>query len=387
MKHLLLLVALATVQLVSSCDPNVCQPPNCRCMSIDTPGGLSKEETPQLVFLTFEDAINVVNYNNYTSILRGRSNPNGCPISMTFYVNHKNNDYELTHSLYWMGNEMASKTISDTEKQSEQWANMGTEELKQEIGGLRDILSNFAKVPAESIRGYRSPNLQSNGNFTMDALQELDFSFDNSYSTIENARPSVWPYTLDYGFQQDCQDAKGKCPGKNSQYPGKWIVPMAVLYANESIYCAMADACPTPENEVGTYEYLRRNFDASYNSNKAPVGIYLHAAWFLGYPHTLTGYLQFLDYLRTLPDVYIVSVSKGLDWVKNPVPLMDISDIGPLGCPEVTPTECYPRRCYYYDEQTGDDIFMNSCVNCPDQYPWVGNPSGSSKAKTRADRH
>lgn len=40
----------------------------------------------------------------------------------------------------------------DTEKQSEQWANMGTEELKQEIGGLRDILSNFAKVPAESIR-------------------------------------------------------------------------------------------------------------------------------------------------------------------------------------------------------------------------------------------
>jgi len=90
----------------------------------------------------------------------------------------------------------------DTEKQSEQWANMGTEELKQEIGGLRDILSNFAKVPAESIRGYRSPNLQSNGNFTMDALQELDFSFDNSYSTIENARPSVWPYTLDYGFQQ-----------------------------------------------------------------------------------------------------------------------------------------------------------------------------------------
>lgn len=68
--------------------------------------------------------------------------------------------------------------------------------------GAKKKILEYGLIFLGDFQGYRSPNLQSNGNFTMDALQELDFSFDNSYSTIENARPSVWPYTLDYGFQQ-----------------------------------------------------------------------------------------------------------------------------------------------------------------------------------------
>lgn len=67
---------------------------------------------PQLVFLTFDDAITSFNYNNYTHILGNRVNPNKCPISMTFYVTHKSNDYTYTHDLYFKGNEIAVKSVS-----------------------------------------------------------------------------------------------------------------------------------------------------------------------------------------------------------------------------------------------------------------------------------
>jgi hypothetical protein len=43
---------------------------------------------------------------------RGRVNPNGCPISATFYVSHEWTDYSQVQNLYSDGHEMASHTIS-----------------------------------------------------------------------------------------------------------------------------------------------------------------------------------------------------------------------------------------------------------------------------------
>ena len=100
----------------------------------------------------------------------------------------------------------------------------------------------------------------------------------------------------------------GHCP--TASYPGFWVVPMIMLSGLDDIGCAMADACYQPEDTARTFTYLKNNFDHSYNSNRAPVGISLHAAWFQGWKWTLDGYLQFLDYIQQFPDVYIVSVSK-----------------------------------------------------------------------------
>ena len=37
----------------AACDSTVCQPPKCFCPSINAPGGLALEKTPQFVLLTF----------------------------------------------------------------------------------------------------------------------------------------------------------------------------------------------------------------------------------------------------------------------------------------------------------------------------------------------
>lgn len=49
-------------------------------------GGIPAHLTPQIVLLTFDDAVNDINKEIYSDLFhRGRTNPNGCPITATFY--------------------------------------------------------------------------------------------------------------------------------------------------------------------------------------------------------------------------------------------------------------------------------------------------------------
>lgn len=76
-------------------------------------GGLNVSATPQIVLLTFDDAVNDINKDIYVEIFEhGRKNPNGCPISATFYVSHEWTDYVQVQNLYADGHEMASHTVS-----------------------------------------------------------------------------------------------------------------------------------------------------------------------------------------------------------------------------------------------------------------------------------
>lgn len=76
-------------------------------------GKLPVRNVPQLVLLTFDDGVNDRNRDLYADLFQnGRTNPNGCPISATFYVSHEWTDYSLVHNLYAAGHEIASHTIS-----------------------------------------------------------------------------------------------------------------------------------------------------------------------------------------------------------------------------------------------------------------------------------
>ena len=51
--------------------------PDCLCMSTAPPMGLQPEEIPQMVFLTFDDAVADWMYLTYKRIFGTRTNPNG----------------------------------------------------------------------------------------------------------------------------------------------------------------------------------------------------------------------------------------------------------------------------------------------------------------------
>lgn len=81
-------------------------------MSTSPPNGLNPMEIPQLVFLTFDDAIADWMYPMYDRMFQNRKNPNGCPIPMTFYVTHDGGtNYQLVNEFFNKGNEIASHTV------------------------------------------------------------------------------------------------------------------------------------------------------------------------------------------------------------------------------------------------------------------------------------
>jgi Polysaccharide deacetylase len=76
-------------------------------------GDMPVEQVPQIVLLTFDDSVNDLNKQLYQDLFeRNRVNPNGCPISATFYVSHEWTDYSQVQNLYSGGHEMASHTVS-----------------------------------------------------------------------------------------------------------------------------------------------------------------------------------------------------------------------------------------------------------------------------------
>ena len=68
----------------SHCDPDACRLPDCFCGGKQIPGGYKKEQIPQFVLLTFDDAINGINQEFFGKLFKERYNPNGCPIKVTY---------------------------------------------------------------------------------------------------------------------------------------------------------------------------------------------------------------------------------------------------------------------------------------------------------------
>lgn len=102
--------------LPPECDPSICVLPDCWCDPDGTniPGGLPAADTPQMVLLTFDDAINFDNFDLYSNFLfnANRTNPNGCPIVATFFVSHQYNNYQQTQKLWNDGHEIAVHSIT-----------------------------------------------------------------------------------------------------------------------------------------------------------------------------------------------------------------------------------------------------------------------------------
>ena len=77
-----------------------------------------------------------------------------------------------------------------------------------------------------------------------------------------------------------------------------------------------------------------------------------------------------------MSDVWIVTVSQAIEWIKFPTPLENIEDFVPWKCDSQPPPDCplgTCKTCYY-----PPDHVMKTCAPlCPPNYPWVGNPDGN----------
>jgi hypothetical protein len=230
----------------------------------------------------------------------------------------------MIQELYTKGHEIALHSITHTAN-IDYWKNLNTSWWEYEVRDQRGQVAHFAKIEKRAIKGFRAPFLQIGGDKMMQALYDEGFTYDCSRPTRNFLDPALWPYTAD--FDQDFQDCQIE-PCSTGSYPGFWIVPMVDYIGDNGEPCAMLDTCnPVPETREDTLALLKRNFQRHYNGNKAPFGVFTHAAYFFGDTQPplerKLGYADFLDYLGTLNDVYIVSIARALEWVKSPTKVTD----------------------------------------------------------------
>jgi len=210
--------------LAPQCDTSTCILPNCFCSKDGTliPGGLEPSETPQMVIISMDDAVNQNNYDSYRKVFDGRKNPNNCPIRGTFFLAHEYTNYQMVQQLHYDGHEIGTYSVSHRRD----FENLVYEDWVQEEIGMREILQNFANISKEDILGMRSPGLKPGKNTQFEVLVDYGYVWDSSASVPPTKVP-IWPYTLDHKIVHEC---RSPCPTRS--FPGVWEFPLNSHYTD-----------------------------------------------------------------------------------------------------------------------------------------------------------
>ncbi|CAG8467749.1 12355_t:CDS:10 [Cetraspora pellucida] len=303
----------------AACNPSNCKAPTCFCPGITPPGGLSLDDTPQFFMLTYDDSIQDRTMSVVNKLMGTRKNPNGCPISATYYVSIQYTNMSMVTEWYARGQEVADHTMTHVGKSPE-----------NEITGCKAALNAFAGLPNGNIKGFRTPFLD----WTPEVLQtlaKLGFQYDSSVTALKE--DASWPYTLDYGLYNDCW--KGFC--NSTIIPGFFEIPMAALIDEQGLPHLMD---PYLDNTTDVVKkWLQDNFNRHLTQGKTPFGVYIHPVQLDN--STAPGrntepmiqmLQEFFDWALAQPNVWFVTSQQLLTWMKNPVPASQLKDYAPFKC-------------------------------------------------------
>jgi len=284
---------------------------------------------------------------------------------------------------------MAAHSITHDNEES-YWDN-GTElNWSAEMGGLRDMLSTWGNVPAEDIYGSRAPLLRLGGNRQFSALEKEGFVYDSSM-VAPLANPPLWPYPLAFSAPHRCHGNFQKCPTRSHsvmEMVMNEFDPREEPGSNDEEIsgCVMLDSCSgyirTPDN---LYNVLTHNLIRHYEQNRAPLGMFLHAAWLKKQPEMLDALLFWMDeVLSTYSNVYFVTMSQVLAWMQSPVDSNNAVQF-PLWkqkCSMLdTPNTCaVAHNCPLSNPQLGGvRKRLQTCNECPAYYPWLNDVRGQGE--------
>merc|ERR1711871_790720 len=169
------------------------------------PPGISWDQLPQLVMISFDDAVSYRNMPYFQKLFvdAGRNNPNGCPARPTMFVSHEYTNYANVNTLYNQGFEIADHTITQRRPQT-WWTNASYDDYASEIAGQKHILHRFGGIPTSQIRGFRAPYLALGKDKMYRAINEtVRVNGDVGYDSSEIQLPSksfqpMWMHTLDH---------------------------------------------------------------------------------------------------------------------------------------------------------------------------------------------
>ncbi|XP_065576279.1 chitin deacetylase 1-like [Artemia franciscana] len=367
------------------CDSSQCVLPDCYCSPDGTrvPGELEITQIPQMITLTFNGAMNVDNIDLYEEIFNGvRQNPNGCQIKGTFFVSHKYTNYSAVQDFHRRGHEIGVFSVTNKES-AKYWTDGSYDDWLAEMAGGRLIIERFANISDGSIIGVRAPFLRTGGNKQFDMMADQFFVYDSSI-TAPLSRVPIWPYTLYFRMPHACH-GNANCPSRSHPV---WEMAVNELDRrddptfDESLPgCHMVDSCTNIQTGEQFGRFLRHNFDRHYSTNRAPLGLHFGASWLKSKKDLKNALIDFIDeMLNGRNDVYFVTNLQVIQWMQNPTELTALRDFAEWKekCDIKGQPFCsLPNACPLTTrELPGEILRLHTCMECPNHYPWILDPTG-----------
>jgi len=358
-----------------SCNPNTCKPPSCTCASQLPPGGIDPKDAPQFVILSYDDAVNDSTFSILKDMYKGLAHSNGCPVVATHFVQNIYTNYHQVQQLYAQGDEIALHTFGHTALASQ-----------HEINSGRTVLSTFAGIPLSDIRGFRAPFL----NYTNDliqSVQNLGLAYDSSAPTIR--QDASWPYTLDNGFSDtdvDC-NTTGTC-GSMTNHNGLWEIPLYSFFYNNASKPPISMDPPYDNGDLMTL--LKDNFNYRYNGNRQPLAIAVHAVHCNEPEAKVKLFRNFIKWCIGQKDVYFITYSQLIEYMKNPVKASDLEGHPAISCSKfgTYKVNSDTEICDGIDNNGDGNIdegvvencgignsYFSTCFGCPTSEPSIDNPT------------
>ncbi|VDM97604.1 unnamed protein product [Thelazia callipaeda] len=302
---------------------------------LEIPNGLLPSEVPQMILLTFEGPIIDQTFLLYKSLFGGiYRNPNGCPITSTFFISNKWNNYDHTQWLMDFGHEIAVNSVS-----YENLDNATVTRWEEEIVGMRSALQHFSHAKASDILGVRAPKLRFGGDNQLDVMEKFGFVYDNSM--ITSGGP-FWPQTLAYRTAWECLSKF--CP--NKAHPKLWEIPINPLkfLNSQNEFNMLTEAITRKHSSSEIATILEFNLNRSYNYNRAPFLLTIDNDFFTLLPEkrAISALKLFIHNALKKSDIYMITIKQALQWIKQPTRLMDIHNFEAWQCNQLVTGDLRP---------------------------------------------
>ena len=301
-------------------------------------------------------------------------------------MSHKYTNYSAVQNMHRLGHEIAAHSISHNDNETF-WTSAGVQDWAREMSGSRLIIEKFANISDNSVVGMRAPYLRVGGNHQFTMIEEQAFLYDSSI-TAPLQNPPLWPYTMYFRMPHRCHGNLQNCPTRSH---AAWEMVMNELdrrddpsIDEELPGCAMIDSCGSILTGEQFYNFLLHNFYRHFDQNRAPLGLFYHAAWLKNNPEFLDAFLYWIDEIleKHSEEVYFITQTQVIQWMQAPVSVELAKNY------EAWKVKCNPgprQNCLVANscklstsELSGEEIRMHTCVRCPAEYPWLNNPSGNS---------
>jgi len=372
------------------CNRADCQLPDCWC-SVDgtiipnpTDAELKVDNVPMMITITFNGAVNEGNIDLFSKLFHGeRLNPNGCTAKGTFFVSHKSTNYSAVQELHRQGHEIGVFSITNNEDR-DYWTSGNYDTWLGEMAGSRLIIERFANITDGTVVGVRAPYLRVGGNEQFSMMKDQFFAYDSSI-VAPLSRVPIWPYTLHYRMPHKCHGNSGNCP--SGEHP-IWEMPINELdrrddpsYDEQLSGCHLVSSCSNIQDHRAFTKFLNHNLQRHYKTNRAPLSLSFDPSWLetnKGFDDALNDWIDHV--LETYNDVYFVTELQVIQWMQNPTGTQSLRDFqewkdkcavkGQPHCSLPNPCKSNTR------ELPGSEFFLHTCIECPNNYPWILDPTG-----------